>query len=226
MCFHDLNSGGLSIIFRHLKLDSRRSLTIVDGPDRFAFELSDSPKLTLDDTALVVLLPQAIAFPSDLIRAMIDGLEAAYDNYELHLVEQGGNRYRPVSHRDHVLYRSIPAGTDADWLSTIAIDIDRRWLCVCSPFVDTEVSGFFAAIEKLRGQDVRACELRAAPQDDERVARLRDTLATLLPTGGGSFAFDREALAAWLERRSPSERETSVAENITAAARALADEHS
>jgi hypothetical protein len=67
-----------------------------------------------------------------------------------------------------------------------------------------------------------ACELAASTGPDARTARLRETIAAALPAGKRSFAFDREALAAWLDGHSAARRSAPMADTLQAAARELA----
>jgi hypothetical protein len=207
--------------FRRLRMDSFRQVKIVDEDDRFGILLGDPAGIEMNDVALAIVLPSETAFPPALVAAMIDDLDKSYDNFELHLFELGGNHYRPVSHRDHVLYRSMSAGED--WFGALTGDTDRRVLCLCTPFADTSPGVLLAAVGAIRDGAVDAREIASAPPPDTRTARLRETLTRVLPTGPRSFAFRREALAAELNRSGEPNRSDAPAERFAAAAESLGD---
>ena len=189
--------------FRSLVLDPAHSIEVIDTPERFSLRVAPAEGRSLGDTAILVMLDADPALPVGLVASLIDAIEREYSGYEIHLVERDGYRYRPVSHRDHVIYQPVREEPDLALLERLIGEVECSHLCVCSVFVDTRVERLGEAIEKLRADSAAAVEVPASEDaggGDPRTARVVGVLRARAGSRARSFAISRSQLRAWLAR--------------------------
>jgi hypothetical protein len=185
--------------FRELALDSHRNLTITNTREKFALEISTPAKAALDDVAFVLLAPAATAATRAWTERFFDELDAAYDNFELYLVESGAYEFQAHAHRDHVLYVHAASSAEDDCVRPIVEKSARAFVCLCSPLTDVSPAVLLPVLDEIRRSPEKPAALPArAPggADGARSARIADVVLKSLPVSGDALLFARASYLA------------------------------
>ena len=183
--------------FRHLELDSDATLVVENTTDAFAMRLARDRGSVLDDVTFLVPVRRASATVVRLLEAFLDRLDAAYDNYDLFLVEIGGYDFQSSSHRDHVLY--VHAADRGDWLMTAARQTTKPLVCVCSPLTDVAPERLLPAVDRVRSDPSRSARIDNASLagiPDAHAGKLVAAVSSTLPVRGAALVCSRERLFA------------------------------